>query len=164
MTTLEQVRARFARGSGLPFAHSLTESSILDALSWHGVQFRDRLFSPVTTLWGFLSQVLGDDHSGRDTVSRIIARRAAAGLEVCSPNTARYCNARARIPTAVPRSLARRTAQHLQAGLDASISDGQMGDLYERRWAGEVDIRSIKSTKMDILRCKTPLHARKPLL
>jgi hypothetical protein len=29
--------------------------------------------------------------------------------------------------------------------------------LYERRWDGEVDIRSIKSTmQMDILRCKTP--------
>ena len=41
--------------------------------------------------------------------------------------------------------------------LDASIDGGQIGDLYERRWAGEVDIRSIKSTmKMDIRRCKTP--------
>ena len=50
-------------------------------------------------------------------MSRIIAHRAAAGLEVCSPNTASYCNARARIPTAVLRRLARRTAQQLQAGL-----------------------------------------------
>ena len=41
--------------------------------------------------------------------------------------------------------------------LDASIDGGQIGDLYERRWDGEVDIRSIKSTmKMDVLRCKTP--------
>ena len=36
---------------------------------------------------------------------------------MCSPNTASYCNARARIPTAVLRCLARRTAQQLQAGL-----------------------------------------------
>ena len=41
--------------------------------------------------------------------------------------------------------------------LDASIDGGQIGELYERRWDGEVDIRSIKSTmQMDILRCKTP--------
>ena len=41
--------------------------------------------------------------------------------------------------------------------LDASIDGGQIGDLYERRWSGEVDIRSIKSTmQMDVLRCKTP--------
>jgi hypothetical protein len=117
MTTLEEVRARFARDQGLPFTDSLSEPSILDALEELGVKYRDRLFSPVTTIWGFLSQVLSDDHSCRDTVSRIIAHRAAAGLEVCSPNTASYCNARARLPTAVLRSLARRTARQLQAGL-----------------------------------------------
>ena len=37
---------------------------------------------------------------------------------MCSPNTASYCNARARIPTAVLRRLAKQTAQQLQAGLD----------------------------------------------
>jgi len=117
MITLEEVRARFARGQGLPVADALTELSILDALDEHGVQYRDRLFSPATTIWGFLSQVLSEDHSCRDAVSRIIAHRAASGLEPCSPNTASYCNARARIPTAVLRSLARRTAQQLQDGL-----------------------------------------------
>jgi hypothetical protein len=41
--------------------------------------------------------------------------------------------------------------------LDLSIDGKQIGDLFERRWEGEVDIRSIKSTmQMDILRCKTP--------
>jgi len=117
MTTLEEVRARFARGQGLPFADALTELSILDALEEQDVQYRDRLFSPATTIWSFLSQVLSEDHSCRDAVSRIIAHRAASGLEPCSPNTASYCNARARIPTAVLRSLARRTAQQLQEGL-----------------------------------------------
>jgi hypothetical protein len=117
MMNLQEVRARFARDQGLPFADSLTQASILDALNEHGVKYRDRLFSPVTTIWGFLSQVLSDDHSCRDAVSRIIAHRAAAGLEPCSPNTASYCNARARLPTAVLRSLARRTAQQLQDSL-----------------------------------------------
>ena len=111
MTSLEEVRARFARDQGLPFASSLSELSILDALNEHGVKYRDRLFSPVTTIWGFLSQVLSEDHSCRDAVSRIIAHRAASGLEPCSPNTASYCDARARIPTGVLRSLSRRTAQ-----------------------------------------------------
>ncbi len=133
MATLEEVRAHFARDLGLPFADSLTEHSILDALDEHGVTYRDRLFSPATTLWGFLSQALSDDHSCRDTVSRIIAHRAASGLGVCSPNTASYCNARARLPTGVLRTLARRTAQQLQAGLpggwkwhgrDVFIADG----------------------------------------
>src|SRR5438128_8100397 len=48
--------------------------------------------------------------------------------------------------------------------LDESIDGGQIGGLYERRWAGEVDIRSIKSTmKMDILRCKSPEMVRKEI-
>jgi hypothetical protein len=48
--------------------------------------------------------------------------------------------------------------------LDASIDGVQIGELYERRWDMEVDIRSIKSTmKMDVLRCKTPEMVRKGL-
>jgi len=116
MTTLAEVRARFARDQGLPFADSLTELSILDALNEHGVTFRDRLFNPVTTIWGFLSQVLSDDHSCRDAVARVIAHRAARGAKVCSPNTASYCNARSRLRMDVLRTLAKRTAQELQAG------------------------------------------------
>jgi hypothetical protein len=46
--------------------------------------------------------------------------------------------------------------------LDASIDGVQIGDLYERRWEGEVDIRSIKSVmQMDVLRCKTPEMVQK---
>src|SRR5438067_268910 len=116
MTSLDQLRARFARDEGLPFADVLTEASILGVLNEHGVRYRDRLFSPVTTIWGFLSQVLSDDHSCRDAVSRVIAHRAANGLAVCSPNTASYCNARGRLLTGVLRTLAMRTAQQLQAG------------------------------------------------
>jgi hypothetical protein len=133
MTSLETVRARFAGSQGLPFADVLTEASILEVLSAHGVGYRDRVFGPVTTVWGFLSQVLSDDHSCRDAVTRVIAHRAASGLEVCSPNTASYCNARARLPTGVLRTLAKRTAWELQAGAadgwkwhgrDVFIADG----------------------------------------
>jgi len=116
MTSLDQLRARFARNEGLPFADVLTEARIHDALNEHGVKHRDRIFGPVTTIWGFLSQVLSDDHSCRDAVSRIIAHRAASGLPACSPNTASYCNARGRVATGVLRTLTQRTARELQAG------------------------------------------------
>ncbi|MGP0062730.1 MAG: IS4 family transposase [Isosphaeraceae bacterium] len=49
----------------------------------------------------------------------IIAHRAASGLDTCSPNTASYCNARGRLPTAVLSTLARRTAAELQAAATA---------------------------------------------
>ena len=116
MTSLETVRVRFASSRGLPFADVLTEARIHDALDEHGVKYRDRVFGPVTTLWGFLSQVLSDDHSCRDAVARVLAHRAASGAGACSPNTASYCNARGRLRTDVLRTLAKRTAQELKAG------------------------------------------------
>src|SRR3954449_8985450 len=130
---LDQLRARFARNDYLPFADVLTESRIREALDEHGIRYRDRVFDPVTTIFGFLSQVLSDDHSCRDAVARIIAHRAAGGLETCSPNTASYCNARGRLPTGVLSTLARGTAAELQAaaaedwkwnGRDVFIADG----------------------------------------
>src|SRR3954463_4746558 len=116
MMSLNQLRDRFARDEGLPFADVLTEASIRDVLHEHAVKSRNRVCDPVTTIWGFLSQVLSDDHSCRDAVSRIIAHRAASGLPACSPNTASYCNARGRLATGVLRTLTRRTARELQAG------------------------------------------------
>src|SRR3954447_16775927 len=118
MKNLEEIRARFARNEGLPFADVLTETSIMDVLNEHGVKYRDRVFNPVTTIWGFLSQVLSEDHSCRDAVSRIIAHRVAGGATVCSPNTASYCNARGRLLTGVLSTLAKRTAQQLQAAAE----------------------------------------------
>ena len=80
MTTLKEVRARFARDQGLPFAHTLSEHCILETLDEHAVKYRNRLFGPVTTIWGFLSHVLSEDHSCRDVVSRIIAHRSQSLL------------------------------------------------------------------------------------
>ena len=145
MTTLKEVRARFARDHGLPFADSLSEQNILKALNEHGIKYRDRVFTPVTTIWGFLSQVLSDDHSCSDAVSRIIAHRAASGLGTCSPNTTSYCKARRRVVTGVLRTLARRTAEELQVaaakqwkwnGRNVFIADGthvSMPDTPENR-------------------------------
>jgi hypothetical protein len=143
--SLDQLRARFACNEGLPFADVLTEPRIRVVLGEHGVRHRDRVFNPVTTIWGFLSQVFSDDHSCRDAVARIIAHRAAGGLETCSPNTASYCNARDRLPTGVLSTLARRTAAELQAaaaaewkwnGRSVFIADGSylsMPDTPENR-------------------------------
>src|SRR5215470_17120520 len=147
MTNLKAVRARFARCTGLPFANILTEANILEVLNDHGIQYRDRVFNPITTIWGFLSQVLSDDHSCRDAVARVIAHRAASGQEPCSPNAASYCNARARLPTGVLRALAKQTARQMQDGLpqawkwngrDVFIADGShvsMPDTKENQAA-----------------------------
>jgi hypothetical protein len=48
--------------------------------------------------------------------------------------------------------------------LAASIEGGPIGALYERRWEGEVDSRSINATlTRDVLRCTTPELVRKAI-
>src|ERR1700759_1284416 len=98
---LDQLRARCARHDGLPFADVLTEPRIRHVLDEHGVRYRDRVFDPVTTTWGFPPRSLSAHPSCRDAVPRTIAHRAASGLPTCSPNTASYCDARGRLPIAV---------------------------------------------------------------
>ena len=107
------IRLRFV--SSFPFTPSGMQFACQAVLDDHKVEFRDRVFTPQVTIWGFLSQVLSEDHSCRDAVSRIIAHRATNGISICSPNTASYCTARSRLLTSVLSTLAKRTAQELQA-------------------------------------------------
>ena len=124
MATLDDLRRRFSDNDGLPFSDVLTEPNIQSVLDDHGIKFRDRVFNPLVTIWGFLSQVLSEDHSCRDAVSRIVAHRAAVGQSVCSPNTAAYCKARNRISCDVLSTLARRPATELEdSARDDSSSD-----------------------------------------
>lgn len=114
---IEQVCETFANSDGLPFSDVLSEAKIREALDECGVEFRDRIFNPITTTWAFLSQVLSDDHSCRDTVSRVVAHRSASGLETCSPSTAAYCKARIRLPESVTAMLCRNAASDLQSSI-----------------------------------------------
>ena len=114
VATLDELRRRFADNDGLAFSEVLTESSIQAVLADHGIEFRDRVLTPAVTTWAFLSQVLSEDHSCRDAVARIVAHRAMNGEEVCSPSTAAYCKARARLSEDVLSTLARSSALDLE--------------------------------------------------
>ena len=70
----------------------------------------DRIFSPLVTLALFLGQVLGDDHSCRAVVLRLLAWRAARGLPKCSVDTGGYCKARRRLPDSLLPRLVRESA------------------------------------------------------
>lgn len=97
----------------LPFSDLLDPTLVRDALHEEAVRFRDRLYTPMVTLWVFLSQVLSPDHSCREAVSRLIAHLVAGARRPCSADTASYCEARKRLPTGVLRRLCRRTADVL---------------------------------------------------
>src|SRR3954469_14005628 len=71
---------QFNQDAGLPFSDVLPAETILDALREQAVAFRDRLFTPLVTLWLFLSQVLSKDHSCLSAVARFLAYRTGQGL------------------------------------------------------------------------------------
>src|SRR5262245_36783082 len=79
---------------GLPFADYLPEQQVEQALADADVTFRHRLFTPVLTLWTFLSQVLDPDGSCRQAVARFLAWRVGRGLAPCSADSGGYCKAR----------------------------------------------------------------------
>jgi hypothetical protein len=92
---------------GLPFAELLPAELIHRTARRLGVCFRHRLYTPAVTLLTFLSQALDHDHSCRQAVARLLACRSASGLRPCAPDTGAYCKARARLPEALLRELAR---------------------------------------------------------
>src|SRR5881396_3011801 len=91
------LRRQFLQDGELPFTDVLTEEVIAQALTAI-TGWLDRVFSPLVTLWVFLGQVLGADHSCRAAVARLIAHRLGQGQRPCSAETGAYCQARKRLP------------------------------------------------------------------
>jgi len=91
------------------------------------VEWRDCVYSPLVTLWTFLSQALCVDHSCRQAVARLRAFLTAAGQRACAAETGPYCKARQKLPEKVCVRLARavgnalheRTASRLNSSLNA---------------------------------------------
>lgn len=99
-------RQRLAQRDVLPMSEVLPAARVEQVLREEGVSWRDCVYSPLVTLWTFLSQVLSPDHSCRDAVARLRAFLIADGQTPCSPETGPYCKARQRLPEKVCARLA----------------------------------------------------------
>jgi hypothetical protein len=98
----------------LAFSDLLHADMVMQVLEEEGVCYRDRIFSPLVTLWTFLTQVLSLDHCCRKAIASLIAYRTARGLEPCSADSGSYCKARQRLPIGVITGLVHRTAQAIE--------------------------------------------------
>jgi hypothetical protein len=107
------LRRQFLQDRVLPFTDVLSETGITQALKASNVVWLDRIYSPLVTLWVFLSQVLGQDHSCRAAVARLIAHRVSRGQRPCSAETGGYCQARKRLPEEFFAAVARESGQAL---------------------------------------------------
>src|SRR6516225_915456 len=108
------LRRQFLQDGDLPFTDVLTEDVLAQALA-AVTGWLDRIFSPLVTLWVFLGQVLGADHSCGAAVARLIAHRRAHGQSPCSAETGAYCQARKRLPESLFADVARQTGRALEA-------------------------------------------------
>ena len=71
------LRRQFLQDGELPFTDVLSERTVTQALKALDLLWLDRIYSPLVTLWVFLSQVLSQDHSCRAAVARLIAHRVS---------------------------------------------------------------------------------------
>ena len=114
----QQVRflqRQFLQDGDLAFTNVLSEEIVSQALTAAGIVWNERIYTPLVTLWAFLSQVLSADHSCRATVARVIVHRLSQGQSACSPETGGYCQARKRLPEKFFSDVARQTGQALDA-------------------------------------------------
>lgn len=95
---VEILKRQYANGIGLPFQEILPESEIIAALKAEKIEYRNRLFNPIVTIWAFLSQVLDTDKSLHNALSRMIAWLAGTGQPIPSTDTGGYAKARKRLP------------------------------------------------------------------
>jgi hypothetical protein len=112
---IETLRTQFAQADGLPFADLLPADRLAQALREEHATWREAVWTPVLTLWAFLSQVSSPDGSCRLTVDRVLAWLVSRGEEPCSPKTDPYCKARQRLPESLLPRLVRESGQDLHA-------------------------------------------------
>jgi hypothetical protein len=98
----------------LPFQELLDAEMVNAALAAEGVSFNERIYTPLVTLWLFLSQVLDPDHSCRAAVARLIVWLTINDRKPCSPETNSYCDARQRLPLGVIVELVHQTARRIE--------------------------------------------------
>jgi hypothetical protein len=113
------LRRQYLQDGGLPFGDILTHEFVGQALSTIEGVWKDRIYTPLITLWVFLSQVLSPDHSCRGAVARLIAHRSSRGLTPCSAETGAYCQARKRLPEQFFATAACSVGRALDARVDS---------------------------------------------
>lgn len=113
------LRRQFLQDGDLPFTDVLSEEIVQQALKTIDFCWRDRIYSPLATLWVFLGQVLSADHSCRAAVAKLIAHRLSNGESACSAETSAYCQARKRLPEQFFSDVARETGSALDKQANA---------------------------------------------
>jgi hypothetical protein len=134
--------APFLCGDTLRLPESLNPEQVQQRFTEHQVRFgrlASALWTPALTLWACVRQVLSADRSCRQAVCHVVLAFALSRRPEAF-DTAAYCRARAKLPTALLQDLALDVAQHLEAqmpaawrwhGRDVRLVDGSTSRLAD---------------------------------
>jgi len=109
------VRKRLAENPGEVFGGILSREDVDEQCRWLGHQWRKRVFTPLVTLWTFLTQVLSADGCCRQAVVRVLRFLSVTAGLTASHDASAYCRARRRLPGELLPRLARLVAGRLAA-------------------------------------------------
>ena len=109
-----QCRRQMVDDQDLCFTRLLPTERVEAALERHQVRYRQRLYTPLLTIWTFLYQVLASDQSCRAAVARLLAFLSVGGEDSGRAKTDPYCKARQRLPEKLLADLARGSGLELQ--------------------------------------------------
>lgn len=84
------LKQKFQDSLALPFEQALPEAVIQKVLRFHGVSYRQTLYTPIVVVWAWMSQVLDSDKSLSNAVSRVLSQKRFVDRKSCSIPVA-YC-------------------------------------------------------------------------
>ncbi|QUY46096.1 IS4 family transposase (plasmid) [Acaryochloris marina S15] len=113
----EILKHQFSQSLGLPWTDILPASMLTDILAEESISYRNRVYTPIVTLWAMLYQALSADKSLRNTVKCITTWLTAAGIQPPSSDTGAYSKARGRLPESLLQRLIPETANHLEQSI-----------------------------------------------
>jgi hypothetical protein len=118
-------------------------------------EFRDRIYTPVKTIFTFIKQVLSPDKSCKKAVSDVVVETLAREGKKISNNTGPYCKARKRIPESAVHNLVKATGnfaskkslpQWRPYGRELKVVDGSTAKMADTK-KNQIEYPQIKNQK-----------------
>ena len=134
-----EVQAKRLREADVLPYHDLIDRQLVEAaLNEENLRFRVRIYTPLITLWTFMTQVLDADHSCRKAVRSLTAFLVSEGQPAICADTSDYCKARKRLPLSFIVRLVRKlgelldgkaSAEWLWNGREVHMVDGSSASM-----------------------------------
>ncbi len=106
---------QFLQGDAGVFDRALGADAMAAVMSAQLPGSRERICAPLDTLRLFVGQVLSADRACQDVVGRRLSERIAQGQSESALTTCSYCDARQRLPIAMPITLGNALGANLEA-------------------------------------------------